>query len=198
MKKLFVLAAALAAGMALTACGGGGGETVTVAATDAVATITASNGQQATTPILSKDFSFPSGVPALSATGPTVLTFKPRTTSTLPDNRAPAGNPEFTLTSSEGTVAGLVAFGSCKFIVTFSTNAKVTVGTEIVINPCTITYDTDNKPTGTVVQTTATITLGTTPSVGVAVPVTIDATGNVTVNGLSTGANSPVVTISGG
>jgi hypothetical protein len=198
MKKLILLAAALAAAVVLTACGGGGGNVPIIATQDATATISASNGQQATTPILNKDFTFAAGVPALKTSGPTTITLRPRTATTLPDNRVPAGNPEFNLTSPQGRASGVVQFGSCIFIVDSSTIPGLPVGSSVTVTNCSVTYDVSGQEVNTTVTVGVVITLDGVTSQPVSITVTISSSGAVSVNGSPTGATAPTGQATGG
>lgn len=178
MKKLFLLAAALSSALVLTACGGGGGaETVTVAATDTTLAITPATGIATTTAVLSKEFDFPAGVPALGTTGTTTVTFTPAAT----------GNPGFAITEAgTGTATGVMEFGSCIFLITESTfppTHRLAKGNKVTVNSCNVKVNTDDVPADGVSRTrNANLLLNEAASTGEPVTVHVNPGGQFTLN----------------
>ena len=161
--KLVLAASAVAA---LVACGGT--DPVTVATSNVTASVSAST----VTAISGKSYSFPSGVSELRTTGATAVTINQPTT----------GAATFAVTSPSGSYSGVTSFGSCVFTVTVSTLATVPVGTVLTVNPCNVTVQTAGTQVGNI-NVNSSFVLGATTSSATPIPVTVSATGVVTVNG---------------
>lgn len=199
-KKLFLLIAGLASAIALTACGGGGGDTALAASSDATLAVNPTSGPAVTTSLISENFAFPAGVPEFGTNSATTVTFMPRSAA-QPDATVPAGNPAFTIASGANTASGVVEFGSCKFKVqttTFTSGPLSVVGGTITISPCEVALDIGGTPAdGVARDRTVTLTLNTATSAPVTVTVSISTSGAITVNNTKDVGTATVAPVTG-
>jgi hypothetical protein len=184
MKKLTAMAAALSCAFALTACGGGGHsgapEQTQVVTSDATLAITPTTGATTTAAVQGVDFTFASGVPALSTTGATTLEFTAPPTGTT--------TPSFSVADTTGTATGVVEFGSCIFVVQASTIPSLPVGTRRTVSPCAINVDSSGLPADSEARTRSiALVLGAAASSGTSATVAVNEGGQLTLNATSVG-----------
>jgi hypothetical protein len=185
--KSFVV---LAAAATLVACGGGGGDSAptTVAASDLSVAATAGNVPAVT----GTQFAFPGGVSSFGTTAATNVTF----TGT-------AAAPTFAVASGGATATGNLGFGSCIFTVTqstFAASSPLATGKTVTVNPCNINVGARGVPANSqAVQSSVALLLGTAASAGVPVTISINAGGQLTINGNSVGTVTlaPVTAVTG-
>jgi predicted small lipoprotein YifL len=178
MKKLLASVFATIVAASLTACGGGGGEpppTQVAAATTIPATATS------TAVATGVPFTFPAGVPDFGTTATTTVAWTDTSTT-----------PAFSISSGGNTATGTTTFGSCDFKIlasTFpSTDKMGKIGTVIVVNPCNLKADTSGLPANaTAEQKALALILGTAASAGTPVTMSVNAGGQLTINGKSAG-----------
>jgi hypothetical protein len=187
MKKRILLVSAFVGLLALAGCGGGDGNVVTAASTNASANITASNGATVISSVPNQNFVFDNGVPEFATTGATTVTFTTQPPTTLPDNAAPQ-QQSFKITEGSNTATGVMEFGSCKFRVTSSTytSGPLVNGQTVTINSCALTVSTAGIPAdNTPRPLTLTLTLNARVSKVITVTVTIRPDGSVVINSIT-------------
>jgi hypothetical protein len=148
IRKFFVLSA-VAASIALTACGGGGSNTAVTSADIPATTVNTTAANLAASKAIfgalaGQSVTFPAatGLPANS-----VITFSAVPASAASNANALAG---FTITGGGGTATGLLTAGSCVLTIaaTPAPTAPFTVGQVINIQPCTADVNTAGRPLG--------------------------------------------------
>lgn len=178
MNKTAALFFSALTAVALTGCGGGGGEPAPILVAPAEVTIAAAPATVSA--VEDVPFAFPAGVPELGTTGATTLTF----TST-------GTTPEFTIAADGGTATGTTQFGSCIFVVatsSFPAGHRLAAGQTVTVNPCQIRLGTQGAPADSVArQRAAVFILGSAASAGSTVTVSINSGGAVTINGQAAG-----------
>ncbi len=180
--KFFTLLFVVTAAAALVSCGGGGGSApapVAVVKSDLAVPATA-----ATVPaVVNTTFAFSNGVSAFGTTGITTLSFT-----------SAAATPAFKIEAEGATASGTTTFGSCHFQVTASTfpaGHKMAVGAIITVDPCEIEAATTGAAaSGTAVTIDIRIQLGSDTSTGVPATMTIEPSGNVTLNSTAFGTTA--------
>lgn len=174
MKILSGFAAALAA-LVLSACGGGGSDSVMAAASDTVLAASPTT----TAAVTGTTFSFPSGVAELGTSTATTVTFS--------KNPADASKPLFTITTDSGTATGTTAFGSCIFAVTSTTGtvpAGLRVGQTVTVHPCNLSVATAGAvANGVATSRSIALVLGAAASANATITVGVNPGGGLTLNG---------------
>jgi predicted small lipoprotein YifL len=178
MKKTLASLFAIALAASLTACGGGGSEPAPVEVVAADTTIPAT---AATAPaVVNVPFTFAAGVPDFGTTGTTTFAFTSTSTT-----------PAFSIASGGNTATGTTTFGSCHFLVTFSTfpsTSKLALGQTITVDPCNITVNTAGTPAnGVAAAHSAALKLGAAVSSGQSITVAVNPGGQLTLNGFFVG-----------
>jgi hypothetical protein len=191
MKKRILLIAAFLGFLTLAGCGGGGGDVVLAADSDAVISVGPNNGSNVIGAIINKDFVYATGVPEFGTTGQTTVTFITQQNAGLPDNAAP-GNPAFRITSSTGeTATGIVEFGSCGFrVVTsnFSSTSPLASGKTVTISNCAVRLVIAGAAAdNTGVARTVILILNSRSSNGETLIIQISPNGTITINGFVVG-----------
>jgi hypothetical protein len=180
MKKLFLIAAVLSTATLLTACGGGGGDAVQVAAVDARLEADADSGRPMFTALANESFTFTNGVAEFGTAGTA-------TTVSIQEPAAAGRNPRFTISSGGETATGTMAYGSCFFRITVSTFAPpspLVDGAVIEIDNCGVVLDTAGQHAdGVAVESSAVLFLNNANSTGTTVTVAINPSGRITLNG---------------
>ncbi len=117
---------------------------------------------------------FDSGIPALGTTAASTLMF-----SANPEDSA---TPMFSLTSGSDTISGTVAFGSCLFIISVSTNPPPNVGDTVAVDPCNLAVQTSGATVGVTTPVNVSVQLGSTTAPLTPRNVVITPSGNLNVN----------------
>lgn len=186
----FKFALVASATAALMACGGGSStpDAYKVATADLTVPVGTDNGPGTTASISGSTFSFPAGVAALGTTAATTI-------------KLTAASPNSTFEAKTGadTATGDFTYGSCIFTVKTTTNAALwPVGTIAVVNPCTYIIGTLGASANGVAAPRQ-LTLNLNGSRGtVTVPVTVNPSGAVLVNGGTFGSAGLVVSTGAG
>ena len=180
--RLAGAAAVVALALTLAACGGGSDDLdnlAVVATTEVTAPATAAT----TSAVVGTAFEFASGVPELSTTSPTTLTFTSASTTA----------PAFKIESTEGTATGTTEFGSCIFKVsssTFPTGHPLALGASWRVAVCAIFLPLRGVPISTSFLLPLRFNLGTVTSAPESLSVLIDPTGSVQINNTVFGQTS--------
>lgn len=178
LNKISLAVMLLGGTMFLVACGGSDDPAPAksvVTAVPVVGVFNAISGPTLVAAVVNKDFGFTSGVPAFGTATPTTLKL------------LGAGSaPSFNISSTEGTAAGVMTFGSCIFTIgsgsTYPATSPLGSGKTITVNPCSVSVSAPGAPAdGTTTGGTASFVLGTTLSERVNVSVTISSTGVLTI-----------------
>jgi len=160
----------------LYGCGGGGGAPAPV---EVVATPTTVAATPTTTAAVTAiPFTF-AAVPSFGTTATTTVTFKDTSTT-----------PAFSIVSGTNTASGTTTFGSCDFHVTASTfpaGSPLAVGQTVVVNPCSISIDTQGQASGSAEQRSIALVLSNAASTGTTVTVGVNPGGQLTLNGNTIG-----------
>ena len=179
-----------AAALAVSACKKTPTAPIKVAATNTVAPVT----KAVVAAIEATPFTFPNGGGALAPalTGQTITLTVTNTAAATPTTTIAV--PGVTGTNGQpGRVVASTTFGSCIFLVTSSNIASIPVGSTITVPNCTLNVGTAGAPaTGATVSVPSTMTLGTSTSSPVNLPVTVSPTGTVTVGTTTVGTTTTV------
>ena len=169
-KLAAIFCAALAGG-----CGGGSDPVLGVTSNTTVAASATTAAAVANTP-----FSFPSGVSALGTTGATTVQFT-----------SSSATPAFNIASGGNTATGATTFGSCIFAETSSTfpaGHALALGQTVTVNPCSLNIATAGAvANGQATTRSAALLLGAAASANATVTVSVNAGGQLTLNGNSVG-----------
>jgi hypothetical protein len=179
MNKTFASVFAILVAGSLTACGGGGGEP---APTQVVASATTIPATATSTAVATGvPFSFPAGISDFGTTVTTTVAFTDTSTT-----------PAFSIAAGGNTATGTTTFGSCHFKIlasTFPSTSKLAVGNTITVDPCSIIADTSGmSPNATAEQRSLALKLGAAASAGTPVTMSVNAGGQLTINGKSAGS----------
>jgi hypothetical protein len=179
MNKPFALALAIFAAASLTGCGGGGGEPTPTQVVASATTIPAT--ATSTAVATGVPFSFPAGISDFGTTVTTTVAFTDTSTT-----------PAFSIAAGGNTATGTTTFGSCHFKIlasTFPSTSKLAVGNTITVDPCSIIADTSGiSPNATAEQRSLALKLGAAASAGTPVTMSVNAGGQLTINGKSAGS----------
>lgn len=178
LHRLSGAAAAVALALTLAACGGGSDDLDNLAVV-ATTEVTAPASAVTTSAVVGTAFTFASGVPELSTTSPTTLTFTGASTTA----------PAFKITSTEGEATGTTEFGSCKFRVLTSTFpsghplAFISATAEpFRVATCSIFLPLIGVPVGTSFSLPVQFVLGAATSAPQSITVLIEDDGDVQIN----------------
>jgi predicted small lipoprotein YifL len=178
MNKLLASVLVTIVAASLTACGGGGEPPATeVAAAD---TTLPANGTT-TAAVTNIPFAFPAGVTEFGTTSTTTVAFTDTSTT-----------PAFSIVSGGQTATGTTTFGSCHFLITsstFASTSKLAQGNTITVNPCNLVVSTKGvAANGNAVDRSIALLLGVAVSAGQPVQLSVNAGGQLTINGKSVGS----------
>ncbi|TWO72287.1 hypothetical protein FN976_06165 [Caenimonas sedimenti] len=196
-KKLIRLVLVLVGAVVLASCGGGGDDTpVVVASAEAVAPM----NTEVAAAVQSEAFEF-NAVPDLGTTVTTTIAFTGTTTSaTGTGTGGSATNPGFSISSGGFTASGETTFGSCIFLIkasTFPAGHALSLGSQIRIDPCTLSIILQNMPANSQpLSRAATLKLALAISRGRPINVSVTSTGQVLIGGRVI-ATVPVARVSG-
>jgi hypothetical protein len=189
MKKQVLLIAALFGAALLAACGGGGGSSIFGASTDLAISADRTQGPVMAQAISGETFAF-SAVPDFGTQVTTTVTVAATSTT-----------PTFSIVSLNQTASGPLDFGSCIFRITASTfpaGSALAVGQVITISRCRLTVRTRGTPAdGAAYERAGTLTLNNVDSTDTSITVTVNSSGQVTLNGKPAGT-VPVADLTGG
>lgn len=174
LHRLSGAAAAVALALTLAACGGGSDDLDNLAVV-ATTEVTAPASAVTTSAVVGTAFTFASGVPELSTTSPTTLTFTGASTTA----------PAFKITSTEGTATGTTEFGSCIFKVvasTFPSGHPLALGASYRVATCAIYLPLIGVPVGTSFSLPVQFVLGAATSAPQSITVLIEDDGDVQIN----------------